>query len=101
MNGNDPTREALRAGGMSHKRRVILRGEGKKGRPALGGKSMTKMKLVRLVTVSGVVLVILGFFLLNYMFASLVLPVLHPSIVRFIALAMTAWGLVNFFSKRK
>lgn len=52
------------------------------------------------VKVFSIVALVLGFFYLNYWFASLVLPVLHPHTVFLLALVMTAWGLVNFISRR-
>lgn len=43
MNGHEPVRDAMRAGGMTHKRRIILGGEGTKGRSAIETEETAKM----------------------------------------------------------
>ena len=63
-------------------------------------RKITSVKsAAQIIRVSGIAALVLGFFCLNYWFASLVLPVLYPRIVFLIAMVMTAWGLLNFFAK--
>lgn len=43
MNGDDPLREAMRAGGMTHKRRIVLGGEGETGGSAVETEESARM----------------------------------------------------------